>query len=150
MKYRHLLVPTDGSLVSARAERTAISVARQFGARITAMHVLAPYSPTALGEIHGLGPAPLTPDEYKRASEKRGKALLARVAARARRAGIRLDRVMVTDYDPAEALVRAARDHDCDLIVMGSSNRVGIQRIFLGSVASEVVNGTRVAALICH
>ncbi len=148
--YRHILVPTDGSLVSARAERAAVAVAKRFGARITAVHVIAPYSPQALGEIGGLGPAPLTEDEYRAAAKQRGETALERVAARARRAKLRLAKLVLTDDDPAAALVRAASDKRCDLIVMGSSSRAGIQRIFLGSVAADVLNGTDVPALICH
>ena len=148
--YSNILVPTDGSTMSARAEKAAVEIARRFKARITVVHVMAPYSPTALGEIRGLGPAPLTREEYTKAAEKRGKATLAKVAGRAKRAKVKAETLLVADADPGEALVKAARDHKCDLIVMASSSRVGIERIFLGSVASEVLSGARTPTLICH
>jgi len=148
--YRHLLVPTDGSKVSARAERVAVAMARQFGSAITNLHVIAPFSPQAVSEFRGLGPDPLTREEYVKLAERRGKALLARARARARRAGVSVDSVLVTSDAPGDALVQAARERGCDLIVMGSNSRVGIERIFLGSVASEVLSGTRTPALICH
>jgi nucleotide-binding universal stress UspA family protein len=148
--YKRILVPTDGSLVSARAERAAIDVAKRYKACITAVHVVAPYSPLALAQIGGLGPAPLSPDEYRALAEKRGKAVLKKVVARARRAKLGADTMLVTSDSPSEALVNAARETGCDLIVMGSSSRVGIERIFIGSVASEVLSATRIATLICH
>jgi|SoiMethySBSTD1v2_1073268.scaffolds.fasta_scaffold07235_13 nucleotide-binding universal stress UspA family protein len=148
--YRRILVPTDGSIVSARAERAAVRVAKRFNAKITAVHVMAPYSPLALGEIRGLGPRPMSADEYKAAAEKRGKALLKRLVARTRRAGLDAATVLVTSDTPSEALVKAANDARCDLIVMGSNSRVGITRIFIGSVASEVLSATRIPTLICH
>ena len=148
--YRHILVPTDGSLVSARAEKAAIDMARRFKAAVTAVHVVAPYSPQSLGEIRGLGPPPLSAEEYRAAAEKRGKATLRRVTARAKRAGVRAEALLFTSQAPAETLVKAARDAGCDLIVMGSSSRVGIERIFLGSVASEVLSATKAPVLICH
>jgi nucleotide-binding universal stress UspA family protein len=148
--YRHILVPTDGSPVSARAEKAAIAVARKFAARITAVHIAAPYSAQALGEMRGLGPEPWTPERYREAAEKRGNALLKKLVTRARRSRLRADTILVTSADPGGALIRAARDAGCDLIIMGSSSRAGIARIFLGSVASDVLNGTRIPALICH
>lgn len=148
--YRRILVPTDGSPVSARAERAAIKIAKKFDAKITAVHVMAPYSPHALGEVRALGPPPLSREEYGTLVEKRGKAVLKRVTERARRAGLRAATVLVTADSPSEMLVKAANDARCDLIVMGSNSRVGIERIFLGSVASEVLSATRIPTLICH
>lgn len=148
--FKRILVPTDGSVVSARAEKAAIEIARRFKAAITAVHVKAPYSLRALGEIRGMGPEPLSAEEYRGAAEKRGKAALRRVTAAAKRAGLRADAVMLESDDPGEALVKAARDTGCDLIVMGSSSRVGIERIFIGSVASEVLSGVKIPTLVCH
>ena len=150
MKYKRILVPTDGSTVSARAERAAIEVAKRFKAAITAVHVVAPYSPTALGEIGGLGPRPMSEPEYRSAAERRGNAMLKKVVTRADRARLRADHLLVTSDSPGDALVKAAEDAGCDLIVLGSNSRVGIQRIFLGSVASDVLNTTRIPILICH
>lgn len=148
--YRHILVPTDGSLVSARAEKVAVEMARKFKARITVAHVIAPYSPTALGEIRGAGIPPLSREEYEKVARQRGQSAARRVVARARRAKVKADAVVDTDDSPGDAIVRIARNQDCDLIVMASSNRAGIERIFVGSVAADVVNGTRTAVLICH
>lgn len=148
--YRHILVPTDGSLVSARAEKAAVEIARKFHARITVAHVIAPYSPTALGEIGGGGGEPLSPEAYREVAARRGRACARRVLARAKRAQVKAEVVLDTDDSPGDALVRIAENHDCDLIVMASNSRVGIQRIFIGSVASEVMNGTRTPVLICH
>jgi nucleotide-binding universal stress UspA family protein len=148
--YRNILVPTDGSTMSARAEKAALEIAKRFKCRITVVNVMAPYSPTALGEIRGLGPTPLTREEYTKVAQKRGQAALDKVAGRAKRAKVTARTVLVSSRDPAEALVSAVREHKCDLIVMASSSRAGIERIFLGSVASEVLSGTRVPTLICH
>ena len=148
--YRHILVPTDGSLVSARAEKVAVEMAKKFSARITVAHVIAPYSPTALGEIRASGVEPLSKDEYEKVALKRGQSAARRVVNRARRNHVPAEAVVDTDDSPGDAIVRIARNHDCDLIVMASNSRAGIERIFVGSVASEVVNGTRTAVLICH
>ena len=148
--YRHILVPTDGSSVSQRAERAAVQIAKRFHAKITAIHVIAPYSPTALAEIAGPAPAPLTREAYAQVAEERAHALLRRLYAHAKRASIDVVKLSVTDQDTGAALVRAAHSAGCDLIVMGSHSRRGIERVFVGSVASDVLNGTDIPTLICH
>jgi nucleotide-binding universal stress UspA family protein len=148
--YRHILLPIDGSPASERAERAAVDVARQLNARITAVHVIAPYSPQALAEIAVARPEPLTREQYLLAAEQRADTMLRRVTALAREAHVTAVRLTVTGEDPGQAIVRTAEDAGCDLIVMGSKNRKGIERIFVGSVSSDVLSKTSIATLICH
>jgi nucleotide-binding universal stress UspA family protein len=149
--YRHILVPTDGSEVSIRAEKAAIEMAKKFGARITVAHVIAPFSPhAALGEIRAAGTQPLTKEEYEKAAQERGTAAAHRVVTRAQHAKVAADAVLETDDSPGDAIVRIANQSHCDLIVMASHSRVGIERVFIGSVASEVLTGTKTPVLVCH
>ena len=46
--------------------------------------------------------------------------------------------VASTAGDPAEEIVRYARAHDIDLIVLGTRGRTGFSRALLGSVAERV------------
>jgi nucleotide-binding universal stress UspA family protein len=50
--------------------------------------------------------------------------------------------------DPAHEIIEAATNLGCDLIVMGSRGLTGIERIFLGSVARNVLQHTRASVLI--
>ena len=61
--YRHILIPTDGSALSEQAIRQGVSLARTFGAGVTALTV----SPTF--HNFSLDPALLTatPERYERA-----------------------------------------------------------------------------------
>lgn len=45
----------------------------------------------------------------------------------------------VAEGDPAAAIVRAAKETNCDLIVMGTHGRTGLSRFLMGSVAEQVV-----------
>lgn len=146
--YRHILVPTDGSPLSARAEKAAIEMARKFKARITVAHIVEPWSPRRPSLVPGVPPPSKL--EYEKQVALRGKATTGRVLARMRRAKVQARAVVESDDSPGDALVRLARLGECDLIVMASHSRSGIERILLGSVASEVVNGTKTAVLICH
>ena len=148
--YRHILVPTDGSPASERAQQAAVQVARRLRARITAVRVIAPYSPQAAAEIGVSRPAPLSREQYLLAAAQRADMMLRRVTALARAARVTAVRLTVVDDDTGNALVRTAREAGCDLIVMGSKGRRGIERIFAGSVSSDVLSNSHIATVICH
>ncbi len=63
---------------------------------------------------------------------------LARLAGRARKAGIRVT-TMLADGDPARAIARAAKSARADLVVIGTHGRTGFSKLMLGSVAQRVV-----------
>jgi nucleotide-binding universal stress UspA family protein len=54
----------------------------------------------------------------------------------------------VKDRFAADGIMESAAEKGCDLIVMASHGRRGLQRLLLGSVANEVVTGSTVPVLI--
>jgi len=52
--------------------------------------------------------------------------------------------IAVAIGDPASEIVRAAREHDCDLIAIASHGRTGIGHLLLGSVAERVIRESSV------
>lgn len=48
----------------------------------------------------------------------------------------------------AESIVEAAKKHDCDLIVMASHGRKGLQRLLLGSETQHVLTHSPVPVLV--
>jgi nucleotide-binding universal stress UspA family protein len=63
---------------------------------------------------------------------------LGALVEKARRAGIRVQERLV-DGEPADSILRAARRHGADVIVIGTHGRSGLGRWFMGSVASRLV-----------
>lgn len=53
----------------------------------------------------------------------------------------------VTFGTPAEAILKAAGDHGCDLIAMSTHARSGLGRLLMGSVTEEVIRGSSVPVL---
>jgi nucleotide-binding universal stress UspA family protein len=53
--------------------------------------------------------------------------------------GLQVEHVDPDDGDPAEAIVQVARSRDASLIVMGTHQRRGLDRLFRGSVAEKVL-----------
>jgi nucleotide-binding universal stress UspA family protein len=58
---------------------------------------------------------------------------------RAENAGLHAEAIVVPMADPASEIVRQARSHDAEMVIMGSHGRTGIARVLLGSVAEKVV-----------
>lgn len=68
-------------------------------------------------------------------------------AARVRKQG-RVAKTDVRRGDAAAEIVSAIRERRADLVVLGSRGRTGLSRIFLGSVARNVLMGTDASVLI--
>lgn len=59
----------------------------------------------------------------------------------------RIKSITVVESYPAEEILKSARKHHCDVIVMGSHER-GLSHTFLGSVAKSVLRRSHVPTMI--
>jgi nucleotide-binding universal stress UspA family protein len=132
---RRTLHPTDFSKASAPAFARALAEARQTRSELILVHVLAPVIPAA-----GASEGYLSPSVYEQMSASaRGWAQkqIDRLLAKAKAARVRA-RGMLLEGVAHEQIVRAAKRHRADLIVIGTHGRTGVARFFLGSVAARV------------
>jgi nucleotide-binding universal stress UspA family protein len=142
--YDRILVPTDGSDVSAAAEQAAIAFARAHGSEVVVLAVGQPTPPIASAEAAmaidpGLDDAVLlsTAQEHAR-----------NVANAAEAAGVRCTSLAVLDYSPADAILATADNQACDLIFMGSHGRRGLSRLLAGSVTQKVLAEAPVPVMV--
>lgn len=134
---RRIVHSTDYSPASGPAFRKALELAKALHRELVLVHVLSPIIvPIISGEMYI--PA-ATYDELQRSGRAAALRHLERLAARAKRAGVRVSRRLVEGAPVAEQIVRAARALRADVIVMGTHGRTGVARAVLGSVASRVV-----------
>ena len=131
-RLRRIVLATDFSPASARAFAEAVALAARDRARLIVLHVMTPPSPF-------IGAKP--PESWvelqaraRRAAERR----LARLVASAERAGVRTSGIL-TDGMPAETIARRARRERADVVVIGTHGRSGLGRLFMGSVAAQVL-----------
>jgi nucleotide-binding universal stress UspA family protein len=126
LQFRTILHPTDFSRRADYAFSLAASLARDHGARLVALHV---------------NPPPLNDFDFKEKDrmfkERLWEAIRRLEAIDPRVRDIRIDSVWV-DGDPAREILRTAEANDCDLIVMGTHGRTGLDRLLMGSVAEKV------------
>ena len=148
--FRHILFPTDGSTISQRVAKTAIEFAKESGAELTAIHVIPPWAPPAY--VEGILPYPelYSPEEYKRVTESAATKVLEKVAAAAKAAGVSCDTVTVTKAPVWKAIIDAARSKRCDVIVMASHGRKGLEGVLLGSETHRVLTHSKLPVLVCR
>lgn len=141
---RHILVPTDGSRFSAPAVRMAAGLAKALGARLTGLHVVAPYFPADSGKAYA------SLSGFRRAVQKEARHALAVFSAEARSRGVKATALSVVGGEPWQAVLRAARARKCDLIVMASHGRRGLAGLILGSETSKVLTHSKIPVLVCR
>lgn len=143
--YKHILLPTDGSMSAERAASAAIALAAAVGARVTALHVL-----PGEGEVALEGWAHPDADYAERLEStlmKKGREYLQNIREAAHYAGVPCDCAMAYSTSVHGAIVAAARANECDLIFMGSSVRADPAAI-LGSQAVQALAHSNVAVLV--
>jgi len=137
--YDRILVPTDGSECADSAVEHAIDIARQYDAEL---HVL---SVVDARDVSHSAPA-ISIEQVEQTLRERAESVVEEVAARAEEAGVSV----VTAVEPGlpdDAVVEYADEHDCDLIVMGTHGRTGLERYLLGSVTERTVRRSTVPVL---
>jgi nucleotide-binding universal stress UspA family protein len=124
---RTILHPTDFSEPADNAFRLSCSLARDHGAQVVVLHVVAP--PLA-GYADGVFIPP--PEGYPEELRARLSGLQARDSK------VRVEHRLV-EGDPVSEILRVAGEPGCDMIVMGTHGRTGLGRLLMGSVAEQVV-----------
>ena len=146
--YRHILVPTDGSKLSAKAIRTAARLAKLCGAKLTGLYVI----PSYIAPVHaeGMTYGMVSPRSYKELTGKEAKKALAVIEIEAQTSGVDASKISLTADQPWRAIIGAARSKRCDLIVMASHGRRGLSALLLGSETAKVLTHSKIPVLVCR
>ena len=123
---KNILMPTDLSDYAGYALDYAREFAAAYGADLHLLHVL---------DLHWLGSGAVIANalpQYQRDRQAQLNAVKSEIE------GIDVKATVNTGV-PHAAIVRYARDHDIDLIVLASHGRKGISHALIGSVAEKVV-----------
>jgi len=147
--YKHILVATDGSKLSAKAVKTAVRLARDLGAKLTAAYVIAPYVPPMYSEAVAYAP-PVTLQKYRELANREAKKALAAVEIEAQTSGVSCSALATTNEHPWRGIVRTAQSRKCDVIVMASHGRRGLSGLLLGSETNKVLTHSKIPVLVCR
>lgn len=137
--YDRILVPTDGSTEGETAVAHAIDLAAAHDATVSAVYVINSASYIGL-------PVESSWDGITEMLQTDARAAVESVEALGEQRGVPVETTIV-EGSPSKEIVRTAESEDCDLIVMGTHGRGGIDRLLLGSVAEKVVRGSHIPVL---
>ena len=140
--YASIVVGTDGSPTAEAALERALELAKASGA--CDVHVVSAYEPTR-ARVAGGAPASESFDSSV-GSDYKADVALQRALDRSDAHGVRVEQ-HAPKGSAADALLAAAKEHDADLIVIGSVGMQGPRRV-LGSVPNKVSHNAPCDVLI--
>ena len=139
--FEKILVPLDGSEHSGHALEKAVQIAKKCDGKITLVHV---YSVLSSGVVPMTmtmyEPVTLPPELVTKLAEavrKSGANLLEEAQKKVNAEGIQ-SKTLLREGHVVEEILKAAKEEDVDLIVIGARGLSTIKEIFLGSVSHGV------------
>jgi nucleotide-binding universal stress UspA family protein len=144
MMIERLLVPVADDSLDMRALTVSIDLAQQLGAAITGLIVepfaSAPRPPGWVVGLHG--------SDADAALQAHAEGVLARFAQHAREAGVPFRGLATQASNIADAIVAAAAEHRCDIIVMATHDRKGLSKVLWRSTTQDVMSRTTLPVLV--
>jgi len=125
--YRHILIPTDGSELAERGVAHGLALAKSLGAKVFVINVVEPLF-AVTGDF---------------------ASVLDRVADAAKEAGVSCETIQVENVPAYQAIIAAAEDKGCNLIVMSSHGLGGLSMLLIGSVTNQVLTHAKTPVLVC-
>lgn len=146
--YKHIMLPVDGSELSLEAEKKCMALAKSIGAKVTAIHVLPHFHLHVLAWATPKAMITKIEDGHDEETKKVVQKMLAEVEERAKAAGIKCDSLLVVGDNPYEGIIENAEKSKCDLIMMASHGRRGVDAVLLGSETIKVLTHAKIPVLV--
>ena len=144
--FSHILVPTDGSPLSHKAVDAAVRLAKENQAKITFLNVQPEYTFPVMIDL------PVSFDisqkEYQASATQRSMEILEHAKAVAVGGEVQCDVQSVLHNQPWDAICKAAKALQCDLVMMASHGRRGFDAVLLGSETQKVLTHSKVPVLV--
>ncbi|BDU24730.1 MULTISPECIES: universal stress protein [unclassified Flavobacterium] len=138
---KRILVPTDFSEHAEDALKVAAQIAKRNNSEIIILHMLElPHQ--ANDAILGGISIPESMLFMKKANE-----MLDEVSARPYLDGLEVTEIVKMDK-PIHGIIQISKDHDVDLIVMGSHGSSGVEELLIGSNTEKVVRNSEIPVLV--
>jgi nucleotide-binding universal stress UspA family protein len=137
--YDRILLPTDGSDAMEAVTEHAIELAVTHDATLHTLYVANTASLSTIPADAGL-------ENVTEALRWEGEEATTAVEDRADDYDVPVESE-IREGSPARAILDYTEETDCDIVVMGTHGRSGVDRLLLGSVAERVVRSSGVPVL---
>lgn len=148
--FSKILIPLDGTSECESALAPAREIAAKFGSSVVLIEVTPGYGSiigATAAEAFGASGSVAAVAEIAAAAESSAGAYLETIR---QIHGDRSWQTIVAEGDSADAIVDQARAVGADLIVMATHARSGLKRLFIGSVAEDVIRQCGIPVLVVH
>jgi nucleotide-binding universal stress UspA family protein len=142
--YKNILIPTDGSELAGKAVEHGVMLAKENGARITAVFVTEPFHVLSVA----LEQLEYTRSEYQKHADAVAEKALGAVATAAKHADVACETLHLENDNVYQGIIEAAASRGCDLIVIASHGRHGLSAVVLGSVTVKVLTHSKIPVLV--
>jgi nucleotide-binding universal stress UspA family protein len=142
--FQHILIATDGSLLSQSALDKAMDFAREAGAKVTVVTATEPFNAFSVDAAQ----IALTKASYEEHVTAEAARRLAEAERRAKALGVQCSVLQVEQQQPYRAIIDTAKKHGCDLIAMASHGRRGVSALVLGSETTKVLTHSSIPVLV--
>lgn len=147
--FKTILLPTDGSPLSDKAARMALEFAQMSGSKIIALSVIEPLPVTPMmGGGMMDGGVIVEPAVYEEEADKAARGHMDKIAAAARAADVPFEGLIAQSGSPYDEIVKTAEQFHCDLILMASHGRTGLDKWLMGSETQKVLAHTTLPVLV--
>ena len=140
--YRHILIPTDGSKLAERGVAHGLALAKSLGATVSFIFVVEAFSEVSGRFLEAVA-------TYAELRKEQAAGVLEGAANAARTAGVSCETIQAESGQPHQAIIAAATDKGCDLIVMSSHGHSGLTALLIGSVTNKVLTHAKTPVLVC-
>ncbi len=145
--YKNILVATDGSKLSGKAIKTAISLADSLGAKLVGFYAMPEYPAQVYADGASFTQV-MTPARFLAEQQENADRILGELGRAAQKAGIAAETVTAQKGSAYDAIIATAKKKKCDLIVMASHGRRGLSGLILGSETQKVLTHSTIPVLV--
>jgi nucleotide-binding universal stress UspA family protein len=145
--FKHILLPTDGSELSDEGVKQTLEMAKAIGAHVTAVHVLRTYH-VRDEEGYAMPEVAVLRKRFEDETAAQAKDILSPVKEAANKLGVKCETVVARGGSPYRMIINQAKKSRCDLIMMASHGRRGIQRLLHGSETAKVLTHSKIPVLV--
>ncbi|EKQ54098.1 MAG: universal stress protein UspA-like protein [Methanobacterium sp. Maddingley MBC34] len=128
--FNTIMVPTDGSEYSKKAEDTALSLAKKLGSTVIAVHII--------------DDKLIYPYEVL---EEEGTAILHEVQKKGKEMDVEVNEILIVG-SPTHDMAKITEKAGADLVVLSTHGKTGLERLIMGSVAENAIKKIAVPVML--
>lgn len=138
MEFHKILIAIDGSKSAEKVAKSGFELAKQFGSEIALVSIV-----TESEDDYDNLPTPREMEDMKGFNFNRGQLHVIETVFKDFPV-----KTFVEEGKPAEVIIKIAELWKADVIVMGTHGRKGFSHLMMGSVAEEVIRGSKKTAVV--